>query len=116
MNKKTISKPYKSLGDSNPNNLADDSEAKTNEKPQISRKRHDDNRRRHDSHRRWVDGLVRWGGSFRPMAVAKRARKSLGDPEGCETAEGQSRRFFGPQIFQFSGMGTGTVNALIVQG
>ena len=58
------------------------------------------------------------GGSFRPMVVAKRARKSLGGPGRMwKTAEGQSRRFFGPQkISNFSGIGTGTVNELMLHG
>lgn len=62
MNKKTISKPYKSLGDSNPNNrpLADDSWSQNKPEPQISRKRHVDTPTTSQTHPvgRWNGPLV----------------------------------------------------------
>ena len=103
--KKTISKPYKSLGDSNPNNrpLADDSWSQNKPEPQISRKRHVDTSRRR--HKPTPVGRMEWSDWWivRPMAVAKRARKSLGDPEGCETVTPQSRRCFDPKFSNFPG-------------
>ena len=89
-------------------------EAKTNPNHKFRENDTSTRRRRHKP-TPLVDGMVLWW-IVRPMAVAKRARKSLGDPEGCETVTPQSRRCFDPKFFQFSGIGTGTVNTKMLQG